>query len=81
MHGNQVVIYTPPAAGSSAKFWQRNVLDDSLIEGHAVACGDLIGIGSDQIVIGWRGKKQGTKWESNSSCRSISKANHGSKLW
>ncbi len=61
MHGNQVVIYTPPVAGSGKQFWTRNVLDDSLIDGHAVACGDLLGVGSDQVVIGWRGRKAGDK--------------------
>lgn len=61
MHGNQLVIYTAPTPGSTRKFWQRHVLDKDLIEGHALACGDLIGIKSDQIVVGWRGKKQGDK--------------------
>jgi hypothetical protein len=32
------------------------VLDDSLKEGHALACGDLLGAGFDQIVVGWRAK-------------------------
>src|SRR6185436_4779344 len=56
MHGNQVVAYTPPAVSDSKAFWKRNVLDDSLKEGHALACGDLLGLGSDQIIAGWRGK-------------------------
>ena len=30
------------------------MLDSSLVDGHALACGDLIGTGSDQIVVGWR---------------------------
>jgi len=55
MHGNQLVIYTP-AAGRPDSFGKRTVLDDSLKEGHALACGDLLGVGSDQIVIGWRAK-------------------------
>jgi hypothetical protein len=25
-----------------------------LVDGHALACGDLLGIGRDQIVVGWR---------------------------
>lgn len=54
MHGHQAVLYTPPAAGSSQKLWTRRVLDDQLIDGHAVACADLLGTGSDQIVVGWR---------------------------
>ncbi len=54
MHGTNAVVYTQPAPG--AKFWTRRVLDASLSDGHAVACGDLKGVGSDQIVAGWRGK-------------------------
>ena len=30
-------------------------------EGHAIACGDLLGAGYDQIVIGWRGKNDDGK--------------------
>jgi hypothetical protein len=29
----------------------------SLKEGHALACGDLLGAGFDQVVVGWRGKE------------------------
>jgi len=56
MHGNQVVIYTAPASKTGSGAWQRHVIDSSLNEGHAVACGDLLGAGSDQVVVGWRGK-------------------------
>jgi hypothetical protein len=52
MHGNQLALFTP--APNGAKPWTRAVLDDSLIDGHALACGDLLGIGRDQIVVGWR---------------------------
>jgi hypothetical protein len=55
MHGNQVVVYTAPEKTASGA-WRRQVIDSSLNEGHAVACGDLLGIGSDQVVVGWRGK-------------------------
>ena len=51
-HGNQVVVYT--AGVREGELWRRQVVDDSLKGGHAVACGDLIGIGSDQVVVGWR---------------------------
>jgi hypothetical protein len=54
MHGTNLVAYTPPAGVAGTNLWQRNVLDSSLIDGHALACGDLLGIGSDQIVVGWR---------------------------
>ncbi|MGV3774489.1 MAG: FG-GAP repeat domain-containing protein [Verrucomicrobiales bacterium] len=59
MHGNQVVVYSD--SGAEGKLWNRHVLDDSLNDGHAVACGDLLKLGSDQIVAGWRGAKPGTK--------------------
>lgn len=54
MHGNAVVIYRPPAK-SGTNLWDRLVLDETMVEGHALACGDLLGLGRDQIVVGWRG--------------------------
>ena len=30
------------------------VLDEALKDGHALACADYLGVGSDQIVVGWR---------------------------
>jgi len=55
MHGNTLAVYTAPSATEHADAkWQRTVLDESLIDGHALACGDLIGQGRDQIVVGWR---------------------------
>ena len=56
MHGNQLVTYTRPAGNDPGALWKRNVLDSSLKEGHAVACGDFLGMGSDQLVAGWRTK-------------------------
>jgi len=62
MHGTNLVAYAPPADLAGKNLWQRNVLDSSLIDGHALACGDLLGIGSDQIVVGWRAmNKPGVK--------------------
>jgi hypothetical protein len=54
MHGNQVVVYTSPAANQGNALWTRELIDDSIKDGHAVGCGDLLGLGSDQLVIGWR---------------------------
>jgi hypothetical protein len=54
MHGDHLAVYLPTAEGTSRGPWQRHPLDDSLAEGHALACGDLLGIGRDQIVAGWR---------------------------
>jgi hypothetical protein len=51
MHGTTLALYKPGGAGS---LWKRQVLDESLVDGHALACGDLLGIGRDQIVVGWR---------------------------
>ncbi len=50
MHGNRLVAY--PMSGKKGP----RILTDKLTEGHALACGDVLGTGSDQIVVGWRGK-------------------------
>ena len=52
MHGNTLVAYTLDKSGPR----ERRVLTDRLVEGHALATGDLVATGSDQIVVGWRGK-------------------------
>jgi hypothetical protein len=48
MHGNELAVYvlrrTP----------QRHLLTDGLREGHALAAADLLGLGRDQIIVGWR---------------------------
>ncbi len=60
MHGNRLVTYTYPEGGrGGAAQVPRLVLTDKLNQGHALACGDLLGTGSDQIVVGWRGAKPG----------------------
>jgi hypothetical protein len=51
-HGDQVVVYTPPA--ETGKLWERHVLDEGLKWGHAVWCADLDGDGSDELIIGVR---------------------------
>jgi hypothetical protein len=58
MHGNQLVIYTKPESRVGNQIATRNVLLDDIVEGHALACGDLLGIGSDQVVVGWRGNRK-----------------------
>jgi hypothetical protein len=61
MHGNAAVVYAPPQAGDSM-LWTRKVIDSTIVDGHAVACGDLLKSGSDQIVVGWRAmNKAGAK--------------------
>lgn len=59
MHGNKLVLHRPPAAGATG-LWARTVLDETLVDGHALACGDLLGIGRDQIVVGWRAMNKPT---------------------
>jgi hypothetical protein len=56
MHGNEVAVYSTPSGDRPISFSNRSVIDASLAEGHALACGDLLGLGNDQVVAGWRGK-------------------------
>lgn len=52
MHGGTVSIYTGSKSGDGP--WKRQVLDETLKDGHAVVMADFLGTGSDQIVAGWR---------------------------
>ncbi|NNE90819.1 MAG: VCBS repeat-containing protein [Verrucomicrobiales bacterium] len=53
MHGTKSAVYIEP--DKEGDLWKQiAVLDDALKDGHALACGDFLGVGSDQIVIGWR---------------------------
>lgn len=53
MHGIRSAVYIEPDDGKG--LWkQSSVLSDALVDGHAVAIGDYLGIGSDQVVVGWR---------------------------
>lgn len=66
MHGNQLCLYTPPPQGPKSGEWRRTVLDDTLADGHAIACHDLLDLRNRQIVVGWRaaqkiGPKVGVK--------------------
>lgn len=51
-HGNQVAVYRQDGKG----IWQRQVIDDGLVEGHTILTADLNGDGVDEIVAGYRGK-------------------------
>lgn len=54
MHGPQLVLYT-----LKGDAWTREILMETMLDGHAIACGDVLGIGGDQIVFGWRGNRSG----------------------
>jgi hypothetical protein len=54
MHGNQLVFSRADPSTVPPRM-VRTLLTDKLLEGHALACGDLLGIGSDQVIVGWRG--------------------------
>lgn len=52
MHGSSAAVYV---ADEGEGMWKKRViLDDTLKDGHALAVADYLGIGSDQIVVGWR---------------------------
>jgi len=50
-HGNETVIYQQNKHG-----WERQVVDDALVEGHTVLAVDLNHDGRDEVVAGYRGK-------------------------
>jgi hypothetical protein len=53
MHGSKSAVYVEPE--TPGEQWQLvKVLDEALKDGHALACADYLGVGSDQIVVGWR---------------------------
>ena len=52
-HGQRCAVYVEP--DREGELWTPlQVLSDELKDGHAVACDDFLGVGSDQIVVGWR---------------------------
>jgi len=58
MHGSLLQVesgdYTLRKVRSKEDEKQISVLTDILSQGHALVCGDFMGIGSDQVVAGWR---------------------------
>lgn len=52
MHGNDLVVYQLESPDDDR--WRRVILTDDLGQGHALAVGDLLGLGHDQVVAGWR---------------------------
>jgi hypothetical protein len=52
-HGSVCAVYVE--SDRMGELWPSlKVLDDELKDGHALACADFLGVGSDQIVVGWR---------------------------
>lgn len=54
MHGHALAVYWP-GRGPGV----RTLLATNLVEGHALVTGDFLGLGHDQIVVGWRGRGTG----------------------
>ena len=54
MHGNQAVVYFAPRTDSSDDTWRRQVLDDTLKQGHAVGAVELTGDDRDEVLVGHR---------------------------
>lgn len=53
-HANGLVLYE-----EGTGLWRRELVDDTLNQGHALGWGDFDGDGSDELVAGWRGKPWG----------------------
>jgi hypothetical protein len=80
-HGNQVVTYTPSAAG---KLWDRHVVDEQLRWGHAVWFADLDGDGVDELIIGVRddpNPKAGDKHTERRGVRIYKNTDGKGKTW
>lgn len=54
MHGTTLVAYEGLDHDLNSEELARNVLQTQLKEGHALVSADFLGIGSDQIAVGWR---------------------------
>jgi len=52
-HGDKLVIYEYGTANDESTP-TRTVINPDLAQGHALATGDFLGRGSDQLVVGWR---------------------------
>jgi hypothetical protein len=59
MHGNELTVYTARNGREvTAENQVRTVLTADLNQGHALAVGDLMDVGSTQVVAGWREPNQ-----------------------
>lgn len=54
MHGTTLVAYEGFDDDLNSQNLKRTVLHSQLKDGHALTVGDFLGLGSDQIAVGWR---------------------------
>lgn len=54
LHGNLLTVYQADQGTFKHGQLDRHVLTDKLNQGHGLATGDLLGLGRDQLVVGWR---------------------------
>lgn len=54
-HGNNLVLYTP---SGNDNLLVREILTDAMSGGHAIATGDFLNAGYDQIAAGWRNRNK-----------------------
>ncbi|HSI78437.1 MAG TPA: VCBS repeat-containing protein [Lunatimonas sp.] len=54
IHGNLLTTYRSSNGSFTAAELQRDVLSETLNQGHGLAAADLLGMGEDQLVVGWR---------------------------
>lgn len=53
MHGSTSAVYVQPNDPNQP--WTLvKVLSESIKDGHAITCADFLGLGCDQIIVGWR---------------------------
>ncbi len=64
-HGDKVVVYRAPSVwdpyGDEDKLWERQIIDDQLAWGHAVACANLDADAAQELIIGVRDNKSDTQ--------------------
>ena len=49
-HGNEIVVYRENGSN-----WPRQMIDDTITDGHAIIVADFDGDGRDEIIVGQRG--------------------------
>lgn len=54
MHGTTLAVYEGFDQNLTSQNLKRTILHSQLKDGHALAVGDFLGLGSDQIAMGWR---------------------------